>query len=126
MPSHTQVYSRNSYEYIVMLRNAWEQLGLIRNMWQTSEQRGHDFKPTWNDLGDLDILKSSKQRNVAAADCAHRAFRSLAVQVTESAPERWTLVYLRAKPIVKGGLGGNRSGVRLMGFNFRDFFLCFF
>ena len=34
--------------------------------------------------------------------------------------------FFRAKPIVKGGLGGNRSGVWLMGFNFRDFFLCFF
>ena len=80
MPSHTQVYSRNSYEYIVMLRNAWEQLGLIRNMWKASEQCGHDFKPTWNDLGDLDILRSTKQCIVAAADCAQRAFRSLAVQ----------------------------------------------
>ena len=60
-------------------------------MWKPSEQCGHDFKPTWNDLGDLDISMSTKQCIVAAADCAHRAFRSLAVQVTESAPERWTL-----------------------------------
>ena len=36
------------------------------------------------------------------------------------------VIYLRAKPIVKGGLGGNRSWIGLMGFNFRDFFLCFF
>ena len=35
------------------------------------------------------------------------------------------VIYFRAKPIVKGGLGGNRSGFRLMGFNFRDFFVFF-
>ena len=68
------------------------------------------------------MLRSTKEDIVAAPHCASRAFRSLAVQVTESAPERWTLCEVRAKPPMKGGLGGNRSVIRLMGFDSAAFF----
>ena len=72
------------------------------------------------------MLRSTKEDIVAAPHCASRAFRSLAVQVTESAPERWTFVYVRAKPSMKGGLGGNRSGVPDIGICFCSLFFSFF
>ena len=56
-----------------------------------------------------DMLRSTKECTDAAADCASRAFQSLAVQVTESALERWTLGNSGRSHYGKGGLGGNRS-----------------
>ena len=65
-----------------------------------------------------DMLRSTKECTVAAADCASHAFRSLAVQVTESALERWTLGNLGRSLYVKGWLGGNRAIIASIGFCF--------
>ena len=54
------------------------------------------------------MLRSTKECTVAAPDCACRAFRSHAVQVTESAPERWTLGVFQGEAFCEGGFGGKQ------------------
>ena len=51
------------------------------------------------------MLRSTKECTVAAPDCACRAFRSHAVQVTESAPERWTLGFSGRSQLWRGVWG---------------------